>query len=251
MRTLALSDLHLGRSSSRILHPESLVALVAGFDRVLLLGDVVDEWYVTRAQAHDLAARVREACRKAGARQTIWCRGNHDAHRPGGEEYALFDGVLYLHGHAVYNKLNGTGTVKDRIRALNADKFGPERNGSRHGKRSWKLIEHAYERFPHVLLFPLLWRRSIKQRMVALAEEVRREGPVHAMVLGHSHSPGMRHFRGLHVFNLGGWMRNTRPCAFVFENGFGRLIRIETRGREPSWGPLWREAYLGLPAKRP
>ena len=59
MRTLALSDLHLGRSSSRILRPESLAALVAGFDRVLLLGDVVDEWYVTRAQAHDLAARVR------------------------------------------------------------------------------------------------------------------------------------------------------------------------------------------------
>jgi predicted phosphodiesterase len=244
MRSLALSDLHLGRTSSRLRRPEALLPILHGFDRILLLGDVIDDWYVTHAQEQELSGRLREVCRKAGARQVVWFRGNHDANRPDGEEYALLDGVLYLHGHAVYNPLNGHGTLKERIRALNADRFGPERKASRLNKRTWEFVEYAYKRFPHVLLVPILWRSSVQRRMKALAEELRHEGPVHAMVLGHSHSPGARHLKGLHVFNLGGWMSNTRPYGFIFENGWGRLTRIETHGGEPSWGGLWREALL-------
>jgi predicted phosphodiesterase len=244
MRTLALSDMHLGRVSSSIQTPESLAPLVEGFDRILLLGDVVDEWYLSHQQAQELEHRVRHVCRSSGAKEILWCRGNHDANRKEGEEYALIDGVLYLHGHAIYNELNGSGPLRDQIRAMNAERFGPERSGSRKDKHTWRIVEHAYRRFPHVLLVPLLWRSSIKRKMLAVAREVAKEGAVHAMVLGHSHAPGVRHLRSLHVFNLGGWMQNTRACGFIFENGWARLVHVEKKHGQPQWGRVWHEARI-------
>lgn len=244
MRTLALSDMHLGRASSSIRHPESLAPLVQGFDRILLLGDVVDEWYLSHQQARDLEHLVRQVCRSAGAKEVLWCRGNHDANRQEGEEYALLDGVLYLHGHAIYNRLDGSGPLREQIRVMNAKRFGPERGGSRKDRHTWRMVEHAYQKFPHVLLVPLLWRSSVKRKMLAMAREVAREGPVHAMVLGHSHAPGVRHLPGLHVFNLGGWMKNTRACGFIFEKGWGRLVQVEKNRGQPRWGRVWHEARI-------
>jgi len=245
MRTLALSDLHLGRLSTSLRTPESLAPITEGFDRILLLGDVVDEWYLSRQQAKDLEERVRAVCRAGGAGEVLWCRGNHDANREEGEEYALLDGVLYLHGHAIYNKLNGSGPLREQIRAMNKERFGPERGGSRKDQHTWRLVERAYKSFPHVLLVPVLWRSSIKKRMLAVAQEVSKEGPVGAMVLGHSHAPGVRHLNGLHVFNLGGWMQNTRACGFVREDKNVRLIEIEKKHGTPQWGRVWHAATLG------
>jgi predicted phosphodiesterase len=245
MRTLALSDMHLGRVSSSIQTPESLAPLVEGFDRVLLLGDVVDEWYLSHQQAQELEQRVRDVCRSGGAKEVLWCSGNHDANRQESEDYALIDGVVYLHGHAVYNELNGSGPLRDQIRAMNTERFGPERSGSRKDKHTWRMVEHAYRSFPHVLLVPLLWRSSIKRKMLAVAREVAKEGPVHAMVLGHSHAPGVRHLHALHVFNLGGWMQNTRACGFIHEHGWGRLVQVEKKRGQPQWGRVWHETRIG------
>lgn len=245
MRTLALSDLHLGRVSTSIRTPEALAGVVEGFERILLLGDVVDEWYVSHQQATELEGRVRAVCRACGAQEILWCRGNHDANREEGEEYALLDGVLYLHGHAIYNRLNGSGPLREQIRSLNRERFGPDRGGSRMGKHTWRLVEHAYRSFPHVLLVPLLWRSSIKRKMLAVANEVSKEGPVQAMVLGHSHAPGVRHVNGLHVFNLGGWMQNTRACGFIHDGERMRLVQIEKKSGEPRWGRVWHEAHNG------
>src|SRR5438045_4047456 len=45
--TLALSDLHLGRVITHAKSPEVIAPLVEGFERVLLLGDIVDHWYTS------------------------------------------------------------------------------------------------------------------------------------------------------------------------------------------------------------
>jgi len=246
MRTLALSDLHLGRLSTSLRTPESLAPITEGFERILLLGDVVDEWYLSLQQARDLEERVRAVCKAGGAKEVLWCRGNHDANREEGEEYALLDGVLYLHGHAIYNRLNGSGPLREQIRAMNKERFGPERGGSRKGRQTWRLVEHAYRSFPHVLLVPVLWRSSIKKRMLAVAQEVSREGPVGAMVLGHSHAPGVRHLGSLHVFNLGGWMQNTRACGFIHDGEAVRLIQIEKKHGAVRWGRVWHQTRIEL-----
>jgi predicted phosphodiesterase len=244
MRTLALSDMHLGRVSSSIQTPESLAPLVEGFDRILLLGDVVDEWYLSHQQAQELEHRVRLVCRAGGAKEILWCRGNHDANRGEGEEYVLENGVVYMHGHAIYNRLNGSGSLRDQIRAMNKERFGPERGGSRKDKQTWRFVEHAYRRFPHVLLVPLLWRSSIKRKMLAVAREVAQEGAVHAMVLGHSHAAGVRHLGSLHVFNLGGWIQNTKACGFIHEHGWARLVHVEKKRSVPQWGRVWHETRI-------
>src|SRR5689334_4980552 len=77
--TLALSDLHLGRDITHARNPEVIAPLVDGFERVLLLGDIVDHWYTSSEQARNYEERIARVCKKAGVREIIYFRGNHDA----------------------------------------------------------------------------------------------------------------------------------------------------------------------------
>jgi len=246
LRTVALSDLHIGRKSSRIHVPEDLEPLVTGFDRVMLLGDILDHWYLTHRQIEDLEARVRHACHRAGARQVVWFRGNHDASTKDGAEYALLHGVLYLHGHALYHQLKGRGPLDERIRHLNERKFGDRRIGSRLNHRGWDLIGKAYERIPQALARPLVWHWGTKHRVRRLAGEARAAGDedVRVVVFGHSHCPGLKRAGELAVFNLGGWMKNTRACGFIKEGHACKLVSIENGHGAPHWGRVLHEIRL-------
>ena len=243
-RTLALSDLHLGRMTTYAHAPEVIAPLVEGFDRVLLLGDIIDHWYTHAAQAEQLEGRIREVCKSAGAKEVVFFRGNHDAGTVAGEEYALIDGFLYLHGHAVYHKLKGKGSPEARIQVLNEKKFGAHRMGSRLDGQIWKLVEHVYGSIPMAILCPIAWPWPVMKRISALVKEVAPKGGVHGVVLGHSHRPGVRHFEGLALFNLGGWMKNTRACAFIREGRQLKLVHIENRSRQLRWGQVLHQAEL-------
>src|SRR5206468_4034279 len=128
---LVLSDLHLGRVTTYAHAPEVIAPLVEGFDRVLLLGDIIDHWYTHPHQIQELERRIFAVCKSAGAKEVLYFRGNHDACADAGEEFALIDGILYLHGHAVYHSLPGDGCPKTRIKSFNTRKFGPTRLASR------------------------------------------------------------------------------------------------------------------------
>jgi UDP-2,3-diacylglucosamine pyrophosphatase LpxH len=245
-RTLALSDLHLGRPSSRAHSPEAVARLVRGFDRVLLLGDIVDHWYTWPDEARELERRLLAVCKSNGVRKVIYFRGNHDACADVAEEFALLDSVLYLHGHALYHRLRGEGCPATRIRALNKRKFGDQRAASRVGRHVWTIVDRVYGAIPMALLNPVAWPWPITRRLARLVQEVAPEGGVRAVVLGHSHRPGVRHMGGLTLFNLGGWIRNTQACAFVHDRNGIKLIRIENGGHEPHLGHVLYEA---LPAK--
>lgn len=236
LRTLALSDFHLGRKGSRLQHPDQLAPLVEGFERILLLGDILDHWYLKHGEAPALEHRVREVCRKAGAHQVVWFRGNHDAATEEGEEYAVLHGVLYLHGHALYHRLGKHGSLAERIRALNARKFGQRRVGSRADKTHWGLISEAYERLPQGLLRPFVWNWATRRRVRRLAGEAANGEEIQAVVFGHSHLPGVRRVGNLTVFNLGGWMKNVHACGFMREGRHCRLVRIEHGRGQPHWG---------------
>ena len=111
-KTLVLSDLHLGRVTTYAHAPEVIAPLVEGFDRVMLLGDIIDHWYTHPKQAAALEERIREVCKSGGVREVIYFRGNHDACHESGEEFRVLDGYLYLHGHVVYQRLPGEGETK-------------------------------------------------------------------------------------------------------------------------------------------
>ena len=247
-RTLALSDLHLGRVTTCAHAPEALAPLVQGFSRVLLLGDIIDHWYTHPQQARELEERVLAVCRAGGAKKVIYFRGNHDACTAGGEEFALLNGVLYLHGHAVYHRLKGIGPAAARIQALNTRKFGLRRATSRAGRHVWTVVDRVYGSIPMALLNPLAWPWPIKRRIRALVREVAPHGGVRGVVLGHSHRPGVRQVGELTLFNLGGWIKNTRAYAFLREGDRVKLVHIENRGHHLRFGQILHESTLDIPA---
>jgi predicted phosphodiesterase len=246
-RTLVLSDLHLGRVTTFAHAPEVIAPLVEGFDRVLLLGDIIDHWYTHPQQAAALAQRIRAVCKSAGVKEVLYFRGNHDACDETGEEFALIDGILYLHGHAVYHSLKGGGCAKTRIQALNEKKFGPARLASRADRHIWTVVDHVYSKIPMALLSPIAWPWPVLKRIQALVDEVAPTGGVRGVVMGHSHRPGVRALNNLKLFNLGGWLKNTRAYGFIREGREVRLIHIENRQKRLRWGRVLHHSELDSP----
>lgn len=246
-RTLVLSDLHLGRVTTYAHAPEVIAPLVEGFDRVLLLGDIIDHWYTHPQQARELEERIFGVCKSAGVKEVMYFRGNHDACTESGEEFALIDGILYLHGHAVYHRLPGDGCPKTRIKDLNAKKFGSFRMASRVDRHVWTVVDRVYGSIPMAILSPIAWPWPVMKRIELLVKEIAPHGGVRGVVLGHSHRPGSRHLNGLTLFNLGGWMKNTRAYAFVREHSRARLVHIENRSHHLRWGHVLHDAEFETP----
>ena len=242
--TLALSDLHLGRVITHAKSPEVIAPLVEGFERVLLLGDIVDHWYTSAEQARNFEQRINKVCKAAGVKDVIYFRGNHDATVEEGEEFALIDGILYLHGHAVYNKLKGDGSAVTRIRAMNEKKYGAHKQNSRSGHTVWKIVEHLYSRIPMAMMLPIKWPLPVVRRIKALADEIAPDGGVRGVVLGHSHRPGVRRYRGMTLYNLGGWMKNTRAYGFMRRGAKVKLVHIDMRAQRLQWGKVLHESEL-------
>ena len=46
------------------------------------------------------------------------------------------------------------------------------------------------------------------------------------------------------LFNLGGWMKNTRACAFIREGQRIQLVHIENRHHELRWGKVLHDSLL-------
>ncbi|MBV9464682.1 MAG: metallophosphoesterase family protein [Solirubrobacterales bacterium] len=87
MRTLVISDLHLGAPSGRdVLRRDgaraTLLARLAGFDRLVLLGDVIE---LRHAPLHEALASAQQALAALGEalgaeREVVIVPGNHDYH---------------------------------------------------------------------------------------------------------------------------------------------------------------------------
>jgi UDP-2,3-diacylglucosamine pyrophosphatase LpxH len=248
LRTVVLSDLHLGRASSYARTPEIIAPLLDGAERVLLLGDCIDTWYSTPSQAQDWEAGLRDICQKSGCKEVVFFRGNHDAWLKNAHDYALLDGVLYLHGQILAHSISGHGTLPEQIQALNQKHYGPERIGSRHKKLIHSMIEHLYNTVPTPLIRPIAWWPSalnrLKKFVAQVALEVGGAEKIRGVVMGHSHRFGLKKLGANSplLFNLGGWLRNTRACAFVRDGHSVKLIQINNHQQPVRWGKTLYEA---------
>jgi len=248
-RTLALSDLHLGRVTTCAQAPETLRPLVEGFDCVLLLGDIIDHWYTDKEQLKDLEHRLFNVCKSAGVKKVLYFRGNHDAAHEEGEEFAIIGDVLFLHGHAVYNRLPEGNGHKARIKDFNSRHYGEKRIASRQNKAVWKLVDKMYGTIPMAMMMPFAWPWPVVRRIKSLVDEVSPHGNVRGVVLGHSHRPGVKRLtEDVTLFNLGGWIKNTRACAFIQESNHVKLVHVENRSKHLAYGKILFERNLAHPS---
>lgn len=242
-KTLILSDLHLGHRASRA--PRFLAALgraAAGFDRVIVNGDAVDE-YETHAPGEDarrLHAELADilACR-GGAPEFL--TGNHDpAISAQHHAYLEEPGLLVFHGDYANDRAvpwderesgfaaryrvaleaavaeSGSGLDFERRAALFRRvqvEFFAEHPEDRGESGLVYLLRHV---LPPSKVW-LVWRyvQSAPATVARAAREFPK--PVKAVAFGHIHRAGRWDFDGVTVYNTGSYMPFSRPGVLVVE----------------------------------
>ncbi|WP_244486679.1 UDP-2,3-diacylglucosamine diphosphatase [Aurantimonas sp. Leaf443] len=240
MRTLFLSDLHLG---SRAAQAGRLCAFLDACEAetIYLVGDVVDEWRLRRRwhwpdEHHGVTERL--LARALSGRRVVYLPGNHDSflralplpHRLGSVEvrneavHETADGrrLLVLHGDAfdwIVTRAPMLAHVGDRLYdlALYLGRAARRRRGDRPPRFSLaaaaaqvvRRLAGQHEGFP-----------------AALARAAREKG-CDGVVCGHLHVAGIQDEDGVDYINCGDWIEN---ATAVVERHDGRLELLRWTG---------------------
>jgi len=215
MRTLILSDLHLGSKNS---HTHQILALLnrERCDRLILNGDTINNLNLRKFK--DRHWRVVDKLRElAQSRELVLVRGNHD--------YDIFArGNGSFGPHAVLPALLGVPMVEEcslkvagrSYLVMHGDRFDPTLN--------YKLVSEmagwCYD-FSQKLSKKLAkWLKKKSKRWTGVLEYVRARSVEHArreghegIVTGHTHFAEDMHIDGTHYVNSGCWTEP--PCAYV------------------------------------
>ncbi|MCK6473711.1 MAG: metallophosphoesterase [Planctomycetes bacterium] len=248
-KTLILSDLHLGHRASRA--PRFLATLsraAAGFDRVIVNGDAVDE-YETHAPTEDarrLHAELTDilTCR-GGAPEFL--TGNHDpAISAQHHAYLEEPGLLVFHGDYANDRAvpwdeRESGFAARYRAALESEASEGAGNGNGGGALDFAqraalfrrvqvefFAEHPEDRGESGLVYLLrhvlppsrvwlVWRyvQGAPEMVARAAREFPK--PVKAVAFGHIHRAGRWAFDGVTVYNTGSYMPFSKPGALVVE----------------------------------
>lgn len=241
LRSLFLSDLHLGARAAR---PGLVLDFLAAHEAetIYLVGDVFDLWHGGRIHWCDASeAVVTELSRRARAgSRVVYLAGNHDAvmREPGAARlpegwelrealtHRAADGQRYLvlHGDQAdsrifrFHIMTRIGSrAEAAVRALDAW-LGGQRKAP-HAPFHRSRIERAIARFNSWFVMGGRFER----RLVRLAEAVDAQG----VICGHSHRPALREVAGVLYANCGDWVDSFTALTEA-DDGALRLM---------SWGP--------------
>jgi UDP-2,3-diacylglucosamine pyrophosphatase LpxH len=240
MRTIALSDLHLPRRSSRIAGIHALAPLLAGAGRIILNGDAFDYGWSRRPDVDAAKARAEEFLAGLGA-EIIHIGGNHDFHLAGRLPCHIQGGVCYTHGHLLYMKCfkkdpaDLKSLMASMAKALTRVSASGDRMSLNH-----RLID---------ILTPLLSMRLCQlqnreghaRRMTPKFLRMIDGGErVDQLVLGHAHVGGVRSLPGLdgkeiEVVNTGAWLSNTTPLVTVQEDDGPAVLYRAVKRADGKW----------------
>ncbi|MGY0505255.1 UDP-2,3-diacylglucosamine diphosphatase [Luteimonas sp. e5] len=239
-RTLFISDLHLG---SRHCHAAQLAAFLRGVScqRLYLVGDIVDMWWLARRRAHWDAAHNQvvealHALRRAGT-HIIYVPGNHD--RPLRQLCGLMlpamqvrrraihvtaDGrrLLVVHGDD-YDAITHFGGLQERFgdwlyeRILTWNAWANRLRG-RFGLRYWSLAEFLKQRSAAAEAY-------IARFVQAGLEDAANRG-LDGIICGHIHRPALLERDGLIYANDGDWVESLTALA-EDADGTLRLLGLE------------------------
>jgi UDP-2,3-diacylglucosamine pyrophosphatase LpxH len=228
MRTLVMSDLHLG---SRGCHTEQILEVLRcePFDRLILNGDTIHNLNLRKLspQHWSVFDRLRELGR---SREVILIRGNHDQDvKPKNRNGHLFNGDSNGNGHGfgaedVLGTLLGLPMAEDykleigsrSYLVLHGDRFDPTLNftlvsemagwcynvSQSMSKKLAKWLKKQSKKWGGVLEF-------VRDQSIRLA---RQEGYA-GIVTGHTHFPDDVNVDGIHYVNTGCWTEP--PCTYA------------------------------------
>ncbi|GMV79894.1 MAG: hypothetical protein AMXMBFR7_10780 [Planctomycetota bacterium] len=271
VKTLILSDLHLGHPSSR-LDPaglEALGRLASRFDRVILNGDALDRWERPDPTPEMQAWRARlERTLVAREGPAELLTGNHD---PAISErhycYLEEAQALVFHGDYVLDCASPwmwhAGVFKQTFRAAwseagGGDHFARRAEVFRRVQRAFlsahpeDYAKEALRPGPYLLRQMLSPRRAVRiaHYLVRMPAWVARRAagfdrPVTRAVVGHSHRAGVWRVGALEVCNTGSFMPFSQPWGLVVEgasarrepvaallDGLGRAVAVSAAGLE-------------------
>ena len=225
MRIVAISDIHLGRKSTKAREAEWLVPLFEGADLAVINGDGVDFGWMARDEAFELRDRLLAALKPVAGR-VLWVRGNHDLPVEGPILHREED-VVFTHGHALFKVPKGMPTYQAAFDAV-YDSHLKRHSTHRHGGPIANLAERLAMQ---VIPLPLASRLAIGDPravdldllLEAAGEEVR------DVVIGHLHITGSFQRDGFILHVTGAWTGNAQPSAFVLDGEF-RGLRAVHRG---------------------
>jgi UDP-2,3-diacylglucosamine pyrophosphatase LpxH len=240
-RTVFLSDLHLG---SKHCHAAELAIFLTGLrcDRLYLVGDIVDLWWIASRRPHWGADenRVIEALHdlRRGGTEIVYIPGNHD--RPIRRICGLALPAMRVRRRAIHRTVDGRrllvthgdefdsvtqfGNLQERFgdwlyeRILTGNKL-LNLTRQRLGLRYWSLAEFLKRRSGAA-------ERYIARYVQAGIEDAHRRG-LDGIVCGHIHRAALIQRDGLIYANDGDWVESL--TAFVEEED-GTLRLLSHRG---------------------
>ncbi|GHD71174.1 UDP-2,3-diacylglucosamine hydrolase [Luteimonas padinae] len=258
-RAVFLSDVHLG---SRHCHAAELATFLEGLrcERLYLVGDIIDLWYLAQRRAswsaaHNRVVEALHALRHAGT-TIVYVPGNHD--RPARRFCGLAlpamqvrrrtihttaDGrrLLVVHGDD-YDGITHFGSLQEKFgdwlyyRILSGNKW-LNRARQKLGLRYWSLSEFLKRRSSAA-------ERYIERFVQAGFDDVRRRG-LDGIVCGHIHRAALIQRDGLIYANDGDWVES---LTALVEEPDGTLRLLSHRGEVlAELAPARREATVAAP----
>jgi len=233
VRTLFLSDIHLGFRRSRAAELADFL-LTIDADTIVLVGDIIDALSLRQkffwSEEHSRVVRALLAKRRAGAR-LLYIPGNHDAALA--PFAALLQGQLEVHREWVHCTARG-----ERLLVLHGDQFdGATRvAGWLHGVGEaiydFTIVLNDYlndlRRLSRRSYWPLAARLKLTvQPSVRYIERFEEAAIAHAaargfdgIICGHIHRPNLRRVGARVYCNTGDWVES---CSALIEAADGGL----------------------------
>jgi UDP-2,3-diacylglucosamine pyrophosphatase LpxH len=233
VRTLFLSDLHLGFKRSRAAELADFL-LTIDADTIVLAGDIIDGLSMSQrffwSAEHSRVLQVLLAKRRAGAR-LVYIPGNHDAALA--PFVALLHGQLEVHREWVHSTARG-----ERFLVLHGDQFDGaacvagwlHRLGEAVYDLTIVLNDHLNDlrRLSRRSYWPLAARlKLMAQTSVRYIERFEDTAVAHAVsrgfdgiICGHIHRPNLKRAGDVTYCNIGDWVES---CSALIEDAEGEL----------------------------
>jgi UDP-2,3-diacylglucosamine pyrophosphatase LpxH len=252
VRTLFLSDLHLGFRRVRVRELNDFLAQVEA-ETIVLAGDIIDALSLARrvfwSDGHTQVLRTLLARQRSGTR-LVYLPGNHDAALSVLAD--MLHGQLEVHREWVHRTARG-----ERMLVLHGDRFDGALGGppwlTRLGDTLYYVsvgASHAVNDLRRALgrpYWPLAERIKLSlatsvryiARFEQLAAEHARAQGYDGVVCGHIHRANLRRIEGTLYCNSGDWVES---CSAVVETCSGELELL----RWPEGARVARRAAAGF-----